>query len=162
MPRTKQRIAKSQFRSALTNGTALFLDKVDQRQIVARRYRDVVGLLVADMGGIDALSEAEMIIAKRAATLVVFCESQESAMASGKKLDMESYLPAVNALRRLLETIGIKRRPKVIDGRSSLDGYVTANAAPARKRKVRTARAIDAKPRRVDASIAAVANGPKH
>lgn len=163
MPKAARRsakpvVARAQFRSAVSNGTRLFLDDVDGRQLIARRYRDLTGLLLSDMGGADAVSEGELILVKRIATLVLHCESIEAAMANGRKVNFDTYLPAVNTLRRLLETVGLKRKAKVING-SPLDAYAST-PSPARKR-VRVARTIDAPTRRVDARVAAVAGGPK-
>lgn len=144
----------------VTTGKQLFLERVDERSLVARRYREVLGSIVSDLGGSDAVSEAELILARRAASLVVVAEQYESRMADGGKLDLESYMPVVNTLMRLLSTLGLKRRPKHVSP-SPLEGYHAANASR------REPEVVDAEPerheplpaRRINEAIAAVANG---
>lgn len=147
-------------RTRVTTGKQLFLERVDERSLVARRYREVLGSIVSDLGGNDAMSEAELILARRAASLVVVAEQYESRMADGGKLDLDSYMPVVNTLMRLLSTLGLKRRPKHV-GPSPLEGYHAANA------NTRDADVVDVEPerndpppvRRINEAIAAVANG---
>lgn len=147
-------------RTRVTTGKQLFLERVDERSLVARRYREVLGSIVSDLGGNDAMSEAELILARRAASLVVVAEQYESRMADGGKLDLDSYMPVVNTLMRLLSTLGLKRRPKHV-GPSPLEGYHAANA------NGRDADVVDVEPerndpppvRRINEAIAAVANG---
>lgn len=147
-------------RTRVTTGKQLFLERVDERSLVARRYREVLGSIVSDLGGNDAMSEAELILARRAASLVVVAEQYESRMADGGKLDLDSYMPVVNTLMRLLSTLGLKRRPKHV-GPSPLEGYHAANA------NSRDAEVVDVEPerdepvpsRRINQAIAAVANG---
>ncbi|WP_245259199.1 hypothetical protein [Afipia clevelandensis] len=106
------------------------------------------------------MSEAELILARRAASLVVAAEQHESRMADGEKLDLESYMPVVNTLMRLLSTLGLKRRPKHV-GPSPLEGYHAANGNASEPD------VVDAEPerdeplpaRRINEAIAAVANG---
>lgn len=147
-------------RTRVTTGKQLFLGRVDERSLVARRYREVLVSIVSDLGGQDAMSEAELILARRAASLVVVAEQHESIMAEGGKLDLESYMPAVNTLMRLLSTLGLKRRPKQV-GPSPLASYHAANGnAPEPD-------VVDVEPerdepvpsRRINQAIAAVANG---
>ena len=38
-------------RSRVTNGKALFLERVDGRSLTARRYRDLYQAFIADLGG---------------------------------------------------------------------------------------------------------------
>ena len=72
-------------RSRVSNGKDLFLESVDGRSALARRLRDILAQLVSDIGGDP--SEAQGIIARRAATLAVWCEQAESGVARGEKLD---------------------------------------------------------------------------
>ena len=116
---------KSQGRSRITNGSAVFLDgEVDGRSVLARRYRDILGDLVAHLGGNP--SAAETLIARRAATLAVWCEQAEAEMAAGKDLDVQAYTTSANALRRLLADIGLERRARDIT--PSLSTYLARKA----------------------------------
>jgi hypothetical protein len=60
-------------------------------------------------------SEAQSLIARRSATLAVWCELSEAGMAKGEILDIAEFTTAANALRRLLADIGLERVPKDIN-----------------------------------------------
>lgn len=148
-------------RTRLSKGKQTFLDSsVDGRTLIARRFREVLASIVSDLGGADAMSEAEMVLARRAVTLVVTCETYESKLAESGKLDSEAYLPCVNALAKLLNALGLKRRPKQV-GPSPLEGYHASNS------NSRDADLVDVEPerndpppvRRINEAIAAVAHG---
>ncbi|EKS39922.1 hypothetical protein [Afipia clevelandensis] len=150
-----------QSRTRLSNGKQLFLESsVDGRTLIARRFREVLASIVSDLGGADAMSEAEMVLARRAVTLVVTCETYESKLAETGKLDSDAYLPCVNALGKLLNALGLKRRSKHV-GPSPLEGYHAANV------NRRDPDVADVGPecdepqlaRRINEAIAAVANG---
>jgi len=102
---------KTQARSRIGNGTAL-LPNVDGRSTAMRRYKEILSQLVQDMGGDP--SEAQTIIARRAATLAVWCEQAEADLANGREMDIGEFTTATNALRRLLTDIGLDRRAKDI------------------------------------------------
>ena len=115
--------SKTKGRSRVSNGSATFLDdQVDGRSRTARRYRDVLGDLVAHMGGDP--SAAETLIARRAAALAVWCEQAESDMAGGQDLDVAAYTTSANALRRLLQDLGLERRAR--DVTPTLSQYLAA------------------------------------
>lgn len=102
-------------RSAVTNGRKLFVDG-DGRGPYARRFRDVFALHLSDLGGSEAVSEAERSIVRRAALLTVELEQLEAAFASKKASDgdLDLYQRAANTLRRLLESVGLERRAKTV------------------------------------------------
>jgi hypothetical protein len=99
--------AKPTARTRIGNGKALLPD-VDGRSAPMRRYREILCQLANDMGGNP--SEAQTQIARRAATLAVWCESAEAAMANGGSLDIAAFSTATNTLRRLLCDLGLERR----------------------------------------------------
>ncbi|WP_291179612.1 hypothetical protein [Hyphomicrobium sp.] len=103
----------------------MILSNVDGRSTAMRRYKEVLAQLVSDAGGDP--SEAVMLIMRRAATIAVWCEQAEVAMANGGTLDIAEFTTATNALRRLLIDIGLERRPK--DVTPTLDQYLRAKAA---------------------------------
>lgn len=103
---------KPQARSRIGNGSAL-LDGIDGRSSTFRRYRDVLGALVIDAFA-GQPTEAQMQLARRAASLSVWAEERESAMANGEAVDMAAYTTCANALRRLLQDIGLERRARPI------------------------------------------------
>jgi hypothetical protein len=103
-------------RSAKTNGSRL-LDHCDHRSARMRRLRDLIGMHISDLGGEDACSAAELSIVRRAALLTLELEVMEGKFdqegeASLKQLD--AYQRTANSLRRLLESIGLKRRSRDI------------------------------------------------
>jgi hypothetical protein len=104
----------SKGRSRMTNGSAV-LPGVDGRSTWVRRLRDLIALHLSDLGGEDVASEAERSIIRRASTLTVELERLELAFATqgeatAEQLDL--YQRTANSLRRLLESIGIKRVPR--------------------------------------------------
>ena len=99
-------------RSRVSNGKTLFLEAVDGRSPMARRYRDVLADLVSDLGGDP--TEAQSLIARRAATLAVWCEMEEAALASGNKFSIGEYTSAANTMHRLLSALGLERRMRDI------------------------------------------------
>ena len=99
-------------RSAVANGSRLWIDSVDGRSAEARRFRDVLGDLVQHLGGDDAITEPQRHLARRAAALVTWCERAEISLAKGNDMDVGQYVTASNSLRRLLADIGIERQPR--------------------------------------------------
>ena len=104
---------------ARSNGNAvkvrlLTLESLDGRTKAARLARDLIDTLEDDLGGADRLSVAERQIIQRAAVLGAMLESQEAAWIAGEPIELTVYLPAANAQRRLLETVGLQRRAKEI------------------------------------------------
>lgn len=111
MPRSATRAAplKPEARTRVGNGSVV-LQGVDGRSVVFRRYREILAALVSDMGGDP--SEAQQQIARRAASLAIWCEEQDTAAANGTPIDVAKYTTASNTLRRLLESLGLERRQR--------------------------------------------------
>jgi hypothetical protein len=98
----------------LTNGRSVLID-IDGRSAIARRYKDIIGAHVSDLGGADHLSEAQLTLIRRVATMTVVLEQMDSefAIENGvKDRDFELYQRGSNTLRRLLETLGTTRGRK--------------------------------------------------
>jgi len=115
-------------RSRVTNGKSLFVEGVDSRGIWARRLRDLIDLHLSDLGGADAISEAERSIVRRASVLECELERMEARFAA-EPADMTSldcYQRGSNTLRRLLEAVGLERRQK--DVTPSLAQYLASRA----------------------------------
>ena len=96
---------KSKGRSRMTNGSAVMAG-VDGRSTWARRMRDLIRLHLSDLGGEDAVSEAERSIVRRCAALTVELERMGSDFALAGKAQpdqLELYQRTANSLRRLLE-----------------------------------------------------------
>jgi hypothetical protein len=123
--------AKPTHRSRVTNGTAL-LSGVDGRSVWARRLRDLIESHVSDLGGNDSVTAAERSIVRRAATLTVELERMETVFAGAGEASPEAldlYGRTAGNLRRLLESVGLRRRAKDIT--PDLRDYVTARSETA-------------------------------
>jgi hypothetical protein len=121
---------KKSGRSRITNGSAL-LPGVDQRSTWVRRCRDIINAHVADLGGDDNCTTAEKSIVRRAAVLTTALETFEvkfakAGQASGTDLDL--YSRTASNLRRLLESVGLERRPKNIT--TSVSEYLASKREP--------------------------------
>jgi hypothetical protein len=101
-------------RSRVTNGRALFAVGGDERSALARRFRDLVASHVSDLGGADALSENQRSLIRRAVTIEIQLEALEAGLSEGKEIDLDVYGRAAGHLRRVLETLGLKRVPRDI------------------------------------------------
>ena len=80
-----------------------------------RRFRDLIGAHLSDLGGESVCSEAELSIIRRAALLTLELEVLEAkfeAEGEASIKQLECYQRTANSLRRLLESVGLKRRPK--------------------------------------------------
>lgn len=100
-------------RSRITNGSAL-LPGVDQRCAWVRRAKDVIAAHLSDVP--DA-SVAERSIVRRIAVLTVELERLEAVFAvAGESTpdQLDLYQRTANSLRRLLEAVGIERRPRLV------------------------------------------------
>ena len=125
---------KPQARSRVHNGKSLFIDPaggepIDGRTLPARVFRDVLAEIVGDLGGREAISEGEYQLARRAAALSVECLKAESQQAAGEALDLETFIPSVNALNRTLNNLGLKRRARDVTPPDPLR-YIQGEAAP--------------------------------
>jgi hypothetical protein len=115
LPRVKAgaAAAKQCGRSRVTNsaarGSIVWLDRIDKRGPVARRFKDLVALVTADLGGPTELSEGQRQMIRRIASMSVWCESEEAKMADGDEVDIDRFQRTANSLRRLCESIGLRR-----------------------------------------------------
>jgi hypothetical protein len=103
-------------RSALSNGR--LLADVDGRGMWARRLADLVALHLSDLGDLDAVSEAERSLVRRVATLEIELEKLEASFAQAGQADpadLDLYSRVSGNVRRILESLGLKRVAKQID-----------------------------------------------
>jgi hypothetical protein len=105
-----------------TQGT--ILAGVDMRTFGGRRFKELVADLVHHLN--DDPTPPQLALIRRAAALSVWCEAQEAAQASGGDLDIAAYSTAANTLRRLLDSLGIERRPR--DVTPDLHAYLARRA----------------------------------
>jgi hypothetical protein len=103
---------KNRQRSAITNGRLVI---GDGRSTWARRCRDLVQIHIADLGGESECSASEIALIKKACVLITETERRESVFAEAGRIDdaaLLSYVTATNTIRRLLESLGLRRRPR--------------------------------------------------
>jgi hypothetical protein len=98
-------------RSRVTNGKTLFVE-ADNRGPWARRFRDVIAEITSDLGGADALSEAQRQLVRRAATISIACERMEGEAALGVDINLELYGRLTDRLGRALQRLGLERRAR--------------------------------------------------
>ena len=101
-------------RSAITNGSKL-LAGVDGRSPWIRRCKDLIREHLSDLGGAENVSAAERSLVRRIAVITAELEHLETRFALAGEANAEDlglYLQASNNLRRLLETVGLRRRPR--------------------------------------------------
>jgi hypothetical protein len=120
-------------RSAVTNGSRVLLDG-DGNSAWTRRYRDLVAGHVADLGGLDLLSEAQIALIRDAAAMEIELEEMRGRMSRGEEPNLDLYGRIAGHRRRILETLGVKRQPRPVQFQS-LDEikaeYEAKNAARA-------------------------------
>jgi hypothetical protein len=94
-------------RSRLSNGSSLFLGKVDGRSALARRQRDLQRAYAAELGG--TLTTAQMARVAQVAALQVRAEQLQAAIANGDPIRDEDLVRVTNALRREIADLGLGR-----------------------------------------------------
>jgi hypothetical protein len=117
-PASRPQVARTKDarKSRITNGSTL-LPGVDGRSAWVRRCKDVIAEHISDLGGLDNVSAAERSIVRRASVITTELERLEARFAvagAASPEDIDLYLRASNSLRRLLESVGIQRRPRNI------------------------------------------------
>lgn len=101
-------------RSAKTNGSQRFLEKVDGRSASARRQRDLEHAYTADIGG--ELTTWQRVKIGQAAALTVRAEQLQSAISRGDPdISDDALVRVANALRRELMDLGLGDAPAPAD-----------------------------------------------
>ena len=119
---------KAMGRSKLSNGKKL-LPLTDGRSATARRFKDLVFDISADLGGKDHLSEGQRQLIRRAAMLSAECERQEALAARGEAgFDCDAYGVMCDRLGRLFGRLGLERKAR--DVTPTLSDYLRAKAQP--------------------------------
>jgi hypothetical protein len=95
-------------RSAVTNGKRLHVSSPGDTKW-SRRFADVLGQVICDLGGPDGLSEGQRQLARRCATIAIACERMEGEAAAGQAIDLEAYGTLTDRLGRAFARLGLKR-----------------------------------------------------
>lgn len=98
-------------RSAVTNGRRLHVVPPGDTAW-ARRFADVLGQIIADLGGPDGLSEGQRQLARRASTISIACEQMEGQAAAGEAISFEVYGRLTDRLGRIFDRLGLKRQAR--------------------------------------------------
>jgi hypothetical protein len=107
-------------RSAVTNGKRLFVEG-DGNSMWSRR--DLIAAHVVDLGGPELLSEAQASLIRRASAIEVELEDMEGKLSMGQPVDLDLFTRSASHLRRILETLGLERRPK--DVTPTVEAYLS-------------------------------------
>jgi hypothetical protein len=110
---TRLAVRKPEAKSRVSNGSDV-LPNVDGRTMLARRYRDIAGALVADAGGVDSCSETKIQLIRRFSAAAVLAESLEARLANGEQIDIAEHALLSSTLVRIAQRIGMDRRAKTI------------------------------------------------
>ena len=94
--------------SRVTSGNAFFVVG-DGRSAWGRRFKDLIYLHCEDLGGWDNLSEFQLSLVRRVASLECVLEKWEAELAEGAAVDIDVYARVASHLRRIVETLGLKR-----------------------------------------------------
>ena len=95
-------------RSRVTNHKDL-LPGLDGRSSTARRYRDLVGAFLADMGGPDQCSDIRLGLLRRLAAVTVQAEVLEARMVNGEAVDVATLCQLASTAMRLSSRLGLER-----------------------------------------------------
>jgi hypothetical protein len=97
-------------RARVSNGMRL-LNGVDGRSAEARRFRDLIGSLAADLGDPAKLSEAVKALVRQTAAIVVVSERLHAKIVRDEAVDLEQATRVANAAQRGLARLAALRRP---------------------------------------------------
>jgi hypothetical protein len=119
-PYRPQRGDKRYSKARVSNGNGPVLPGCDGRSILARRYKDIAGQIIADCGGLDRLSESRLQLIRRFAAAACLAEQMEARLASGKEINVSEHSLLCSTLTRLVQRIGINRVAKTVTSLSDI------------------------------------------
>jgi hypothetical protein len=108
-------------RSAVSNGKRLHVAAPGDNAW-SRRFRDLLGEIVSDLGGPEQLSEGQRQLARRCALIAVECERIEGHAVAGKAIDLETYGTLTDRLGRAFSRLGLRRLARDIT--PSVNDYI--------------------------------------
>jgi hypothetical protein len=98
-------------RSRVTNGYDI-LPNIDQRSMLARRYRDITTSILSDQGGLESCAEARLQLIRRFSAAAVIAEQMEARMVAGEPINIMEHAQLTSSMVRVAQRIGINRRSK--------------------------------------------------
>jgi hypothetical protein len=108
-------------------GNGALLPGVDGRSTWMRRCKELIADHISDLGGEANVSAAERSIVRRAAVLTTELERLEVRFALAGEAsadDVDLYARVAANLRRLLESVGLKRRARDVTAVPTLQEYL--------------------------------------
>ena len=114
----------SRQKSAVSNGKRLHVVAPGDTRW-ARRFRDVLTQIIADLSGPEGLSEGQRQLARRAATLCIMCEKLEGEAAAGRDIDLEVFGKLTDRLGRCFLRLGLKRQQRDVTATASLHDIIS-------------------------------------
>jgi hypothetical protein len=105
---------KKHHRSRITNGRGRLLEGMDGRSGLARRYKDIAQLIMADQGGYDNITQARYQLIRRFAAHCVEAEIMEARMCNGETYDIAEHAHISSTLVRIAARLGLRRRLKEV------------------------------------------------
>ena len=113
-------------RSAITSGRQLFSGG-NPNSAWSRRYADLCSHHIQDISrgiGRDVLSEAQLSLIRRAASIETELEKLDALLSLGEAVNLNEYGRATSHLRRLFEVLGVERKPRDLLFEPTPDDYI--------------------------------------
>ena len=101
----------------------------DARRLPAKRFRALVESFALDLGGADALTEADRILIRQAAGLVLRAETLQAQIANGEPVAVDDLVRVNSEARRaigMLKAKAVKSKPS---GATALQEYLASRSA---------------------------------
>lgn len=117
----------------------LLPDQLDKRTAVFKAFDSIRTAVISDLGGDELIGEVMRQLIDRFATLSLWLSMMDAKALGGDEIDIEVYGRAAGTLKRLGDSIGLKRQARELA--PSVDAYL---AAMARKSAAGASDATDA------------------
>lgn len=105
----------------------LCIDDLDGRTRAAQLVSRTIDAITNDLGGENHLSTGEQLLVRQAAMTAAMSEDLAARWLTGEQVDPAMFCTLGNAERRLLETLGLKRRPR--DLSNTIDQFLNRKAS---------------------------------
>lgn len=105
----------------------LCIDDLDGRTRAAQLVSKTIDAITNDLGGEDHLSTGEQLLVRKVAMTAAMSEDLAARWLTGEQVDPAMFCTLGNAERRLLETLGLKRRPR--DLSNTIDQFLNRKAS---------------------------------
>ncbi len=95
-------------RARVTNHIGMLPD-VDGNSAAARRFRDLVGDFIADLGGLEMCSTIKLGLIRRLAAVTVQVETLEAKVINGQPVEAATLCQLASTALRLSQRLGLER-----------------------------------------------------